>query len=96
MYNIPLYITIAQILLSVTVPQKRSVPSESCEDYNAMEARQRDNSSDEDFVKTAFTEILKKTNGPRGKSSKKTVTLKEQGKISKCLQQLRSNTYYLL
>ena len=77
MYTIPSYITIAQILLSVTVPQKRSVPSESCEDYNAMEARQSDNSSDDDF-----TEVQKKKRKVLAKSSNKTVPLKKQGKIS--------------
>ena len=78
MYTIPLYITIAQILLSVTVPQKRSAPSELCEDYNAKEAPQSDTSSDDDFVKTAFTEVQKKKS--------KTVPLKKQGKIFKFFQ----------
>ena len=73
MYTFRSYITIAQILLSVTVPQKRSAPrSEICEDYNAMvEAPQSDNSSDEDFVKAAFTEVQKKKRIVPDKSSNK-------------------------
>ena len=91
---IPLYITIAQILLSVTVPQKRSASSELCEDYNAKEAPQSDTSSEDDFVQKNFTGVKKKVRKVLGKASDQTVPLKKQGKILTLLQKLRSNTYY--
>jgi hypothetical protein len=51
-----------------------------------VEAPQSDNSSDEDFVKAAFTEVQKKKRIVPDKSFNKTVPLKKQGKISKFLQ----------
>jgi hypothetical protein len=79
--SLPLYITIAQILLSVTVPQKRPASTESCEDYNAEEAPQSDTSSEDDFVKKSFTAVPKKARKVQSKASDKTVPLKKQGKI---------------
>jgi len=77
LYNIPLYITIAQILLSVTVPQKRSAPSELCEDYNAKEAPQSDTSSEDDFLKKNFTVVQKNVTKVLGKASDKTDSTEE-------------------
>ena len=59
-----------------------------------MEAPQSGDSSDDDFVKSAFTVVPKKASRVQSKTSDKTVPQKKQGKISTFWQELRSNTDY--